>query len=80
MPENYKLGLWEIGNSLPFWLNRKRFCRRYDRNGEREIFPQFAELEFGIASKTSILFIIHSFDYQKQLQIILQADYQQIWA
>jgi MFS family permease len=45
----------------------KCFCWRHDRDGKDYFFPQFAELEFGVASKTAILSFIIAFGITKAI-------------
>jgi MFS family permease len=64
MPENIKLGLKENWKQFTILVIVNAFVGGMI-GMERAIFPQFAELEFGIASKTSILSFITAFGLSK---------------
>ncbi len=66
MPDKIKLGLKENWRQFTLLVIVNAFVGGMV-GMERTIFPQFAELEFGIASKTAILSFIAAFGFTKAL-------------
>jgi len=66
MPENIKLGLKENWKQFTILVIVNAFVGGMI-GMERTIFPQFAELEFGVASKTAILSFIIAFGISKAI-------------
>ena len=66
MTENIKLGLKENWKQFSLLVIVNAFVGGMI-GMERTIFPQFAELEFGVASKTAILSFIIAFGISKAI-------------
>lgn len=66
MTENIKLGLKENWKKFTILVIVNSFVGGMI-GMERTIFPQFAELEFGVASKTAILSFITAFGITKAI-------------